>query len=352
MHRFRGGTFTRYPGAARISRSIPPPAGAPSDWWTSVQTNIQDAEYELTWHDETPLQDVPAAWHAPNRAHNFRTYFTDRGIRSVPRVAADPSWEWDGVTGHRPRRPGVARGESGAPPQGNRIEYRRDGIVEWYVNDPKGLEQGFLLNAPPEELPAAREPALGVAPGLAGTPGARPFEPDRAAPAHLVLELAGDLSPIIGAEGQVIDFVTPEGRPALRYASLEVRDAIGKDVPAWMEGWNDAGSRGIRIVLDDRGAIYPLSVDPLATSPAWTAEGNQAGAYFGVSVATAGDVNGDGYSDVIVGATPYDNGETDEGRAFVYLGSASGLSASRGLDRRGRPGGAAVRLSPWRRRGT
>ena len=38
----------------------------------------------------------------------------------------------------------------------------------------------------------------------------------------------------------------------------------------------------------------------------------------------ARDINGDGYTDVIVGAPYYDNGESDEGRAFVYLGSASG----------------------------
>ncbi len=43
---------------------------------------------------------------------------------------------------------------------------------------------------------------------------------------------------------------------------------------------------------------------------------------------TAGDVNGDGYADVIVGAYSYDNGETNEGRAYVYHGSAAGLSTS------------------------
>src|SRR5206468_1844262 len=70
------------------------------------------------------------------------------------------------------------------------------------------------------------------------------------------------------------------------------------------------------------------SASGLATSPAWTAESNQANAQFGSAVATAGDVNGDGYADVIVGASLFDNGETYEGRAFVYLGSASGLVTS------------------------
>ncbi len=36
-------------------------------------------------------------------------------------------------------------------------------------------------------------------------------------------------------------------------------------------------------------------------------------------------MNGDGFDDVIVGAYFFDNGQTDEGRAFVYHGSASGL---------------------------
>jgi hypothetical protein len=37
------------------------------------------------------------------------------------------------------------------------------------------------------------------------------------------------------------------------------------------------------------------------------------------------DVNGDGFSDVIVGAHGQDAGATDEGNAFVYYGSASGI---------------------------
>ena len=41
---------------------------------------------------------------------------------------------------------------------------------------------------------------------------------------------------------------------------------------------------------------------------------------FGISVSSAGDVNGDGYADVIVGAQWNDAGGTDAGRAYVYFG--------------------------------
>jgi hypothetical protein len=72
--------------------------------------------------------------------------------------------------------------------------------------------------------------------------------------------------------------------------------------------------------------VYYGSSKGLSTTADWTAESNQIDAYFGCSVSTAGDVNGDGYADVIIGSHLYDNGETDEGMAFVYYGSSSGLS--------------------------
>jgi hypothetical protein len=45
--------------------------------------------------------------------------------------------------------------------------------------------------------------------------------------------------------------------------------------------------------------------------------------YFGISVSTAGDVNGDGFSDVIVGADGADGGANISGRAYIYLGNSS-----------------------------
>jgi hypothetical protein len=77
---------------------------------------------------------------------------------------------------------------------------------------------------------------------------------------------------------------------------------------------------------EGRAYVYHGSASGLNTTAAWTGESNQVGAAYGASVSTAGDVNGDGFSDVIVGAYGYDNGETNEGRAYVYHGSASGLS--------------------------
>ena len=72
-------------------------------------------------------------------------------------------------------------------------------------------------------------------------------------------------------------------------------------------------------------SVFYGSATGLSTVANWTAEGDQAGAYFGRSAATAGDVNGDGYDDVLIGVPYYDNGQTQEGRVLVYHGSAGGL---------------------------
>ena len=71
--------------------------------------------------------------------------------------------------------------------------------------------------------------------------------------------------------------------------------------------------------------MFRGGVGGLSAEPAWTGEGGQNAALFGVSVAGAGDVNHDGFADIIVGASCFDNGETNEGRAVVFLGGPDGL---------------------------
>ncbi len=76
---------------------------------------------------------------------------------------------------------------------------------------------------------------------------------------------------------------------------------------------------------EGQASVYEGSPTGLAAVPAWTAESDQPWSDFGNSVSSAGDVNGDGYDDVAVGSQPA-QGETPA--AGVYLGSATGLSAA------------------------
>ncbi len=79
---------------------------------------------------------------------------------------------------------------------------------------------------------------------------------------------------------------------------------------------------------EGRALVYLGSGKGLSSGAAWTAESDQAQAAFGTAVSSAGDVNGDGYSDVIVGAPLFDSVHFDAGRAYTYLGSSSGLVTS------------------------
>ena len=73
----------------------------------------------------------------------------------------------------------------------------------------------------------------------------------------------------------------------------------------------------------------------MATTPATTLTGQGTTNSFGHSVSTAGDVNGDGYADLVVGAYQVRGGI---GRAYVFLGGAGGLLG-------GLPSGSATMAS-------
>ena len=60
----------------------------------------------------------------------------------------------------------------------------------------------------------------------------------------------------------------------------------------------------------------------------WSDVGRQVDAQLGRSVAGGGDLNGDGYDDVAAGAQFYDGGQTDEGSVYGYYGSPGGLSST------------------------
>ena len=121
---------------------------------------------------------------------------------------------------------------------------------------------------------------------------------------------------------------TAEGNQASAYFANSVASAgdVNND------GYADVivGAELFSSGQQDEGRAFVFHGDSTGPSvaPDWTAEINQTGASFGSSVACAGDVNGDGYSDVIVGAKLYTNGEFEEGAVFVFFGSALGLSTT------------------------
>jgi FG-GAP repeat len=91
----------------------------------------------------------------------------------------------------------------------------------------------------------------------------------------------------------------------------------------------------VYVVDSSAGVAYVLHGGP-STGAARLASG-QSNSLFGVDVAGAGDLNGDGYADVAVSAPWFDAGQPDEGAAFVFAGSAAGIA-------RGDPATAATQL--------
>lgn len=261
-----------------------------------IERGIQRLEYQLQ-----PTCD--AEWSAPNRAQGLRLRLSPCGItvtsRQVSGVDANDAWRLELAT--------VSFGRDGAmhavensvvAAKSDRVEIAHESLLEWFVNDERGVEHGWTIDAKPSG--------------------------DDQHDACIGLGIGGTLSLRIAEDGSSGTFVDAHGSTLLRYHSLAAWDSNGAPLEVRLE----PSASGPRIRIADRGAVYPITVDPVLSGPAWVQEGNQVHADFGYSVCTAGDVNGDGFSDVIVAADLYDNGQTDEGRVYLYLGSASGLSTT------------------------
>ena len=168
------------------------PREVSTDWWSQVQQNMAAREY----HASTTAQGLQA----PNRAHNWRIYFEPTGVEIVARTgAADPALlqldlaAWGRADQMHPAQPGTLFS------QAERVEIRRDGLVEWYRNSAQGLEHGFEI---------AKRPAG-----------------------------EGDLRFTLSATGAQVELkddhiiFTPPAGPSLRYGKLHVYDASDEELP-------------------------------------------------------------------------------------------------------------------------
>jgi hypothetical protein len=90
---------------------------------------------------------------------------------------------------------------------GHQVEYRRPGLIEWYVNNHQGVEQGFTILEPP-----------------AGNPTQLKF----------LMAMSGCLSPSIGADadGLALRDARGGGATVLTYGGLHAFDATGRTLSA------------------------------------------------------------------------------------------------------------------------
>jgi hypothetical protein len=116
--------------------------------------------------------------------------------------------------------------------------------------------------------------------------------------------------------------------------------------------WGSSGRKALRSLPLLLVSCGPASIGAAAgfdEHRVRTLEGDQPGAGFGTAVAS-GDVNGDGFRDIVVGAPSYDGvAGALCGRVFAYFGSATGLQASPSWTVEGEPPADPLdaRLTPY-----
>lgn len=280
----------------------PPMVGALTSSNEAVLTNIKDQlalrEYNITFDSSKH------ALQSPNRRHNLRTYYHPGKISVKARIdtigtgfelnLVNQGIYADGRLLYQPSPDAVVRN------QGDTLRFHHEHFCEEFSNTEDGIRQTFIVADAPAKTKtlAVKLAAKGLLAKQSAANELAFYTVDRAKSAHL-----------------------------LSYSDLKCWDADGKLLPATMIVRNNQVSIDVNVSQ----AKFPVTIDPIIANgnPANAdkiLEINQSYAWLGFSVAAAGDVNGDGYSDVLVGAPNYDNGQSDEGAAFLYPGTASGIS--------------------------
>lgn len=122
--------------------------------------------------------------------------------------------------------------------------------------------------------------------------------------------------------------------PSWFYRGQEVGDLAGTSVASAgdvnRDGMSDLIIGAPNAGTSGQGVAYLFlgSRAGLPSSPSWIYRGSSSGERLGASVASAGDVNGDGFADVIIGSPGFTGDARSQGRTLLFLGSSSGLSPS------------------------
>lgn len=229
-----------------------------------------------------------AAAQGARLGHGARASFTPDGLEVSEGGKSQGGWQWQMPLRAYGRGAGVQRVRDAEPPsEGARIEYRRGALTEWYVSVGPAIEQGFTLSD----------------------------EPAGSGKLALHFELRTDLVPALSADARSVDFATPDGA-RLRYSDLAAFDARGTPLPARFV----LEPESLVLEVDDRGAVYPLTIDPLIYMEAkQVAFDAVTGDGYGTSVAVDIDT-------AVVGAPDDDDPIAGDGTGAAYVYVRSGAA--------------------------
>ncbi len=266
-----------------------------NNWTEKVSTSIQEGEYKIS------SLDGDISYTSPNRKNNLRTTFSPGNFAVNPRTDSIQKWRFDITT------VGVYADELfwAAPNNSftiekseNQLQYNYEKFSEQYVNSKEGLRQNFIIDYVPTATNEVR------------------------------VRLQANGATIKQLSSQALQFFA--GETSFNYSDLVVWDSNKQPLLAYFDV---NANNSYDIVVNTSNAAFPITIDPIISAGTpfnanTQLESNQINSKFGNSVASAGDVNGDGYSDIIVGAPDYDNGQSEEGAVFIFHGSAAGISTT------------------------
>jgi len=140
--------------------------------------------------------------------------------------------------------------------------------------------------------------------------------------------IVGAYSNDVGGSGAGRAYVYYGGPAADNAADLTLTGEVGSFFGTSVSGAGDVNGDGYADIIvgaagynSYQGRAYVYYGGPGAdTVPDLTLTGEATDDAFGASVSGAGDVNGDGYGDIIVGADPTFAASANTGRAYVYYG--------------------------------
>ena len=259
------------------SRDLPPPVGSadvqalkervPSSLFPDITETLQlSGSYEVY----RAAADISGehTYRLENPVHSLGAELSPGGV--IISSAVDGEWTWS------LKFDGYGRGtflDDVANPSltadGGRVEYQYpDGVTEWYVNGPLGLQQGFTFESRPASLVEG--------------------------PLEVRMAMSGDVTVEVNENGTTAFLRSQDPLNSLKYSGLYAYDASGAELGARLQ----ATSSGLSILVDDAGAEYPITIDPFIEKNYFVGSADYRREEFGVSISISGDTVAVGAPDV------------------------------------------------------